>query len=275
MDSALGGVLVGSILSLAGTLIQQWSAAAKEKREWANRREVDDTNWRRSVVKEEAAGLRDAYHNAIYSLTVICAFERSEAQRIAPDSPNFDLVRDAAKWISQLSVRHPSEDFDRKLKDFLDEPTFYADTLRDYILRLAKAEAHLHSFSPLNVEEPKRRVAGRREFRFSLDHDFRRDQFIAGNELPAVTSISYPVSKLTDRQREILIGADPHLLDSDALVMLPLPTVNRSGELNNAGAYWRARISPSSPPAEIFAAWERDYQAEYEQLTRQTRPDGN
>jgi hypothetical protein len=43
-------------------------------------------------------------------------------------------------------------------------------------------------------------------------------------------------------------------------------------EVTNGGAYWRARISPASTPAEIFAAWERDYRAEYEQLTRQNKP---
>ena len=199
------------------------------------------------------------------------AAERPRDEDPAAASRYFEYVRDAHKWVAQVCLRHPSPQLQRKINLFLNEPAYYAEGLRDYIVHLAKAEEHLFALDRLNIEEPPDRHQSkeRRDILFVIDDDYRRERFVQGRELGTKASFSCSPSKLTSEQRRLLMEALPRTEELlPGSFWLPMPTARGDGTMDRCGAHWHARLDPDHGNLEaILQAWESDYKRSLAELT--------
>ena len=269
MDNALLGVIVGSVLSLVGNLLQHWFSGSKERRKWEQQRKAEEAAWLRSNIKEQSSSLREAYQNAIYSLSMLVMddnpFRREES---TPESMQLQTNRthDAFNWVTQLSLRGPSPQFENQIYSFIFSPEDSAKSLRAYLLQLAKAETDVFQLQPLKIEEPPPTRVNHNswEMHFHIDETYRRNRFVEGVELPKEKTIRCRLKMLSQTQRKLLLES-ANSSTSELVpysLWLPMPRVDAYGNIDRAGNQWHAHIDSCAghEPA-ILNAWEQDYNA--------------
>ena len=104
LDSALLGVIVGSLLSLAGNFVNHWFSMRKEEKHWERQQESEDKKRKFEEIKQEKDHLRNIYHNCISRLFLIEA-SRLEGSKIKTDDLS-SIYKEAFDWLSMLPLHH-------------------------------------------------------------------------------------------------------------------------------------------------------------------------
>ena len=205
MDSALIGVVVGSLVSLLGSVLSQYFLVKKEERQWKNQQEAAEASWNREEGKKEKDYLREVYQNSLKSLSVFLSKEDFLGE--AGALRRTQLIDEVHKWTALLLVRHPS--LHRSLSNFASDPDEYsADALREQVVRLLTAEQRLFIEAPAQVITPSKEPSlppGVRQVKFRIHDEFRRSCFIDGVELPQEVEVQVEIKALTSSQREKLL----------------------------------------------------------------------
>lgn len=151
-DSAIVGVVVGSLLSLGGNAVTHCFAMRKEKQQWLQQLEDRERERIRAEQAEYSTRLYDMYYNCTRDLALLAAIDWGQAT--ASDSERLAIVREIHGWLTLLCLRHKDvyddtgSAFRRALESFRrrsvgDE----AAPLRDEIIALALNDEILHYYA--------------------------------------------------------------------------------------------------------------------------------
>ena len=115
MDNALIGVLIGSGLSLLGTLIQNFFSAWKEGRDWKERRLNDEETWKRESTRAERNELREVYQEVHAALSQIATFKQ---QSKSDEQTTVDAATSTSPFI-KIAIFHAfTTNFQEQLTSF-------------------------------------------------------------------------------------------------------------------------------------------------------------
>jgi hypothetical protein len=150
--------------------------------------------------------------------------------------------------------------FQDRIKDFDENPDFFADTLLDEVKKMAMFDRMLSPDGP----PLKRKDDSERRVQVNIDESYRRQMAIAGKELPTHYMFECDITTLTPSQREKLW--DIHYPENKRIpltIYLSVPVFNeKTGQVVLKGpGIWEAKIDPTSAsPQEIFCAWEEAFE---------------
>lgn len=263
MDPTLVGVIIGSVLSLAGTFATQWLTMQKEEKHWHRQHEAEEEKRIRDEQKACRENLRNMYHNCIRVLSLIVTAGSRSASVELTDEERSQLYQEAHKSLTSLSLHLRDSYSSNALSNFLSEFSIFteygdktdAKDLRNQVIELAMNDKELFPRALLlETEEP-----ADMRIQIQIDNDFRRQQFVEGVELPDSYEFSCDFSDLTTEQRQKLWDTyekAPHNLYS-----LPIPRYDgNKKQIILKGGGWAARLNPlTTDPKEILNAWEADY----------------
>ncbi len=144
LDSALLGVIVGSVLSLIGNFVNQWFSMQKEEKQWVRQQETEDKKCKIDKERQEVEKIRSVYHNCISRLSLI---EASKSEELNIPAEKLSVIhQEAFQWLALLSL-HQRDIYDEKrynyhkhFRDFSENPDSYAEILKQKVYKLAMSD---------------------------------------------------------------------------------------------------------------------------------------
>ena len=264
MDSTLLGVIVGSSLTLIGNFLSHLLTMQKEEKQWERQQEAEEKKRKKEDEKQVRGSIVDIYHNCISRLSLVVA-SKSESLEISSEE-KLQLYKDTLHWLALLAL-HRSDlysegrrTFQDRIKDFAENPDFFADMLLDEVKKMAMFDRMLAPDGP----PLKRKDENERRVQVNLDESYRRQMAIEGKELPTHYMFECDITTLTPSQREKLW--DMHYPENKGIpptIYLAVPVFNeKTGQVVLKGpGIWEAKIDPTSAsPQEIFCAWEEAFE---------------
>lgn len=269
LDPTLLGVIVGSVLTLAGNFLAQWFALWREEKHWARQRKAEKEDSEIQDRKNEIERIQNIYANCISRLSLISSnYRKSDNESKLTEDELAKLHSESFEWISRLKLHQrdlysdASSKFHKQAEIFISSPDIYASGLLSEINNMFVADKLLFPGA-----KPVKELLGDRNVQISIDHDYRRQQIIGGVEIPRDHIIRFNISELSGKQLEILW--DVHFTSNQAIpqsFVLTVPRfIEKQKEINYKGAPWEGKINPLiSSPRQIFDSWEKDYLTELE-----------
>lgn len=269
MDSTLVGVIIGSGLTLFGSVLNQIILSRKEQKQWENQQIAETTAWTRNEQKKEKEYLREIYQNSLRSLSVFIALEEQQGEAI--EQQKIALIDEVHKWVSMLLLRHSNSKLDTALNSFTsDQDKYEADTLRKEIIKLSNKEESLF-LNELNDKYKESEIPIDNDIRIIkiiVNDNFRKDLLIEGVEIPQMYEFEFKLSKMSNSQREKL--AEIYFESNKTIpykFSLRIPVHNKGAkQINIQGIQWQAKLNPkATQPEGILSCWEKDYENGYKE----------
>ena len=185
MDPTVLGVIIGSGVSLLGSVLSQIILSRKEQMQWKNQQIAETSAWTRNEQKNEKEYLREIYQNSLRSLSVFIAIEEQKEESRIPK--RLETIDEIHKWVTMLLLRHSSSNLDRALNSFTADPDRYsAEDLRKEIISLSNKEEgfFLNGLKDGQETQEPQIDPDLRRISFKIDNDFRKEQIISGIEIP-------------------------------------------------------------------------------------------
>ena len=275
MDSTLTGVLIGSGLSLFGTILSQILLSKKEQKQWENQQATEKENWKRTEQKKEKEYLREIYQNSLRSLSVIISLDNNSEEEIIAEH-KIEQIAEVHKWATMLLLRHTSSNLNDALSSFIrSSDRYYATILRDEIIKLSNREESffIKKLKEITEEKEENLDPDLRNINIIIDDNFRKQQLVNGIEIPQRYTLQLKLSEITNSQREKM--TEMYFESTKTIpkrLGLYLPTYNIGPKkINTRGKEWQAKLNPSSTEAKDFLdSWEKDYQKSYEQALKES-----
>ena len=264
LNPTLIGVIIGSLLSLVGNFLTQYFSLKKEERQWERQRISSREEREETLNSKDTENLTELYHKCILSLSVYITNNQNNSGEKEQNSLA-DEIKEIHHWLSLLLIRHPHKKLNRLIDGFLFNSDEYdAEELRKYVLELVEQEERL--MSPNRIKE----VVGKKELdkekertiTFRISEDYRRQQMVAGIELPQSHFYSYEFENLNAHHRERLLKIyfqSMKRIPDNAQLSLPL-CAPKAKQINYQGKQWEANINPNSSNVnEILDQWGKDF----------------
>lgn len=276
MDSTLIGVIIGSALSLFGTILSQIILSRKEQKQWENQQVAEQKSWSRNVATKENEFLREIYQNSLRSLSVFIALENQEKTE-SSEQQKIELIDEVHKWVTMLLLRHSSSELDDALNSFTSDPDKYsAKRLRTEIINLSNKEESFflkelnnqsEEIKPDLTPDPDIRI-----IQIAIDNDYRKQQLIDGIEITQNANFQLKLSEMSSPQREKLTEVffqSNKTIPSRFSLFLPIYN-ERSKQIQAQGKRWEAKLNPNiAKPLDILCSWEEDYAKSYQEASDQ------
>lgn len=199
----LAGVMMGSALSLLGSILSQYLSNRKEAQQWA--REQSAKRSERDLEREaqKAEELRNLYHQCVNCLSVYLSVLKTSPKAEPADVAS--LMKESHHWLSKLAVERPDDKLLEALDRFLSDPDSYgAEELRKYILEMVRNDSR-RSESSCSEEAPETEKNPKRTLLFKIDSEFQKSLMIQGIELSSSFILSYrPEELLPEHRRRLL-----------------------------------------------------------------------
>ena len=267
------GVVIGSGLSLFGTVLSQIILSRKEQRHWKNQQVAEKAAWNRNEQKKEKEYLREIYQNSLRSLSVFIALE-DQKEKEAKGLQNIEVINDVHKWVTMLLLRHSNSDLDDALNSFITWPEEReAMDLRKEIIQLSNSEEGF--FLNELKDQPKKSKESTdpdiRTIHIAINNDFRKQQLIEGVEISQNYQFEFKLSTMSKSQREKLseIFFNSHkTIPRNFSLSLPVDTKGAK-QIHMSGKPWQAALDPNTTePEVILSRWEKDFDKSYEEATK-------
>jgi hypothetical protein len=263
MDSALIGVLIGSLSSILGTIVVNWFTLRKEDKQWLRQQDAEEKKRVLEEHKTRKQELRETYQSCLRCLSTLVAAEQDKIKMT--DKEKTQIVQEAYKWLSLLALTHQNKstrrriNFEVSLSIFRENPQYAGKMLED-VEALVKDDTVLF---PKEAKEPKKvNQPGERSILINIDKEFRRSQFAQGIELPDSHRFLYSVSNMTSGQRQKLW--DIYFERNQAIpsnIGLKIPSYDQTEKKIIFRQYWQAQLNPLiAKPEEILETWETAYE---------------
>lgn len=259
------GVVIGSGLSLFGTILSQLILSRKEQKQWENQQTAENKSWERNERKKEKEYLREIYQNSLRSLSLLIALENQEENE-ANSAQKLEIIDDIHKWVTMLLFRHSNSNLDKALNSFTIFPEEYeAKSLRKEIINLSNNEEgfFLDELKEVQVSNEKEQDPDLRRIQISIDNDFREQQLIEGIEIPQSYTFQFKLSEMSNSQREKLAQCFFKSMKTIPRIFRLYIPIHRNGakQIEVQGKQWQASLNPkSTEPQLILSTWEKDYE---------------
>lgn len=264
LDPTLIGVIIGSFLSLIGNVLTQHFSIKKEERQWERQRVSSKEEREEKSKEQEIDHLRKLYHNCVLSLSVYMTKVQQKSYEEETAS-HVEEIREIHHWLSLLLLRHPHKKLSQLIDSFLHNPNdHYAERLRKYVLELVEHEKVLDS--PDRIKESlsgdKQQAEKGRTVTFQISDNYRREQMIAGIELPQSHFFAYEFDQIKEIHRDRLLQIYFHsnkTIPQKSQLSLP---IHRPGskQIQYQGKAWEADLNPfSSNIYEVLDLWCKAY----------------
>lgn len=276
LDPTLQGVIIGSVLSLAGNFLLQLFAYMGESFQWSRKRKAEKEDEQTREKKTENDSVRNIYTNCIASLSLIASNNRSSDTEIKLTEDELSKkYNETFEWISKLKLHQrdlysdTNSEFHKLVESFMGSPDFYAGRLLNEINTMFVSDKLLFP-----TAEPIKKRPRTKRIQIAISHIYRRQQIIEGIEITRDHIISYDISELSKKQREILW--DIHFKSRQAIpesIVLMVPRFDETKrEIDYGSKPWEGRLNPTiSSPRQVFDAWEKDYLDELEKANEALR----
>ena len=257
-DSALIGVVIGSVLSLIGNFANHWFSMTKEEKQWKRQQEAEDKKRAVDDEKQRLEGIRNIYHNCISRLSLIEA-SKSEDLKITHEKLSV-VYQETFEWLSLLSLHQRDlydenkYNFHKEFKRFKDSPNFLADSMLQEVYKLAMSDKTLFPYAKQEVPNPNLK-----RFQMDIDKKFMRQQMIEGINLTSSYMLDVDITKIKSSQRQKIWDQNNGIPKT---IYLKTPQFNKqNNQINIRGqGIWNARVNPLTTSVEkIFDEWEKDY----------------
>ena len=263
------GVIVGSGISLLGTILSQIILSKKEQKQWENQHNAEKELWERDEEKKEKEYLREIYQNSLRSLSLFMAQESSDEEK--DNKQHLETINDIHKWSTILLLRHSSSDLGSTLDDFTSSPSEYrAKELKNKIIDLIKNEEgfFLNNAKIFDKTSPKETSTKQsnpdlKYIQITIDNDYRKKQLIEGTDIPQRNTFEIKFSDMSNSQREKLTECFFQSYKTiPANFTLYTPTYNKQKkDIIYTSQNWQAKLDPKhSTPQEILSSWESDFE---------------
>ena len=264
----LVGVLIGSALSLLGSILSQYLSNRKEAEQWA--REQSAKRNERDLEREmrEAEELKSLYHQCINCLSMYLSVLQMSQKGEQGDVSL--LMKDIHQWLSKLAVERPDDKLLEALDRFLFDPDNYeAEALRKYILEMARndakqLESSYSKASPHTEESPTREIS------FKIDSEFQRSLMIEGIELSNSFVLTYrPEDLLPEHRKRLLdIYFRTHRRIPDRASLM-LPAHRPKATVVVYEKTWEAKVNPLEVGVNgVLNAWAEDFDRSLQEAQR-------
>jgi hypothetical protein len=262
IDSALVGVIIGSLLSLASNFVVQLLSIKKEERQWERQQRAEDKKRTLDEERQRIEKTRQIYHNCISRLSLIES-SKSDMSELSNEKLQV-LNQETIEWLSLLSL-HQRDLYEENrhslhtlFRDFVSQPKAFAGIVLQEVYKLAMSDKVLFPNVAFKTRDPNRK-----RVQLNIPQNFRREQIVSGIELKPSYMVEVDISKLKPSQREKLWDQNNNQIP-DA-IHLRLPQFNeRTKQIELRGQVsWEASINPNETSIEeIFDRWEQDYDEE-------------
>ena len=262
------GVVIGSGLSLFGTVLSQIILSRKEQKQWENQQIAEKTAWTRNEQKKEKEYLREIYQNSLRSLSVFIALENQKDEE-QNKQKRMELIDEIHKWVTTLLLRHSNSTLDTALNSFNNYPEEdEAHSLRTEIIKLSNRE---EGFFLKELENQPEKIEGDidpdiRNIQITVNNEFRQEQLIEGVEIPLKHAFEFKLSKMSNSQRKKLAEIffkSHNSIPQNFTLYLPVHH-NGAKQIAMTGKQWQGRLNPIiTKPNDIINAWEKDYKRSY------------
>ena len=276
MDATTSTFLTAGLVAFVGlatTWLNNYFTANREAKQWTRQQEAERNKRRHEEKRAEVNRRREIFQNSLTHLSTLISSDHEDLP--LPKEEKIKLIAEAQKWLNLLCLNVKTKDdaFLSTLEDFTSRP-LYGDNvfdMREAVLRLSSEDDLLFP-DALPSLRTKLLESKTQEpvihFSTQIDDDFRRVHVInTGTELPKPVNFTYPLSKLTKHQRELL--ADIYFAQNKRIptsVTLPMPTSNSPSE-----GRWQVKINPTKDNyAEVLKLWEQDYRDAQSKLNQPT-----
>jgi hypothetical protein len=264
------GVVIGSAISLFGTVLSQIILSRKEQNQWENQQKAEKTAWTRNEQKKEKEYLREIYQNSLRLLSVFIALENQKDEE-KNKQKKIALLDEIQKWVTMLLLRHASSTLDAALDSFNnyqeeDEARF----LRLEIIKLSNKEEgfflkELEHQSEKNENDVDPNL---REIQITINNEFRQEELIEGIEIPLKHTFECKLSEMSNSQRKKLAEIffkEHHSIPQKFTLFLPFHH-DGAKQIAMSGKLWQGRLNPTiTKPSDILSAWEKDYERSYDE----------
>jgi len=259
IDPTLMGVIIGSLLSLIGNVLTQHFSIKKEEQQWERQRASAKEEREENNKDNEIEYLRELYHKCVLSLSVYMT--NSQQDKNEENSNHIEEIREIHHWLSLLLLRHPHKKLSQLIDSFLHSPDEYdAEQLRKYVLELVEHEDILDSPGRIkeSLSSDRQKKVNGRTITFKISDSYRREQMVAGIELPQNHYYPYEFESLKEGHRERLLKIyyqSMKRIPDNAQLYLPL---HRPGvkQIQYQGKAWEADVNPfSSNAEEVLDLW--------------------
>lgn len=259
-DSAIIGVIVGSVLSLIGNIVNHWFSMRKEEKQWLRQQEAEDKKRKLDEEQQEINNIRNIYHNCISRLSLI---EASKSKHLDIPAENLATIhKEAFEWLSLLSLHQRDlydekrHNFHKRFREFSDDPQFEAPFIFQEVYKLAMSDKVLFP----NVK-PKKYDPNQKRAQMNISEEFRRQQMIDSSiNLPSTHMFDLDISKLSLTQREKLWDQNKKNIPDTIYLSLPKFNEQTNQIILKGEGIWTTSLNPYvSSIDEIFNKWEENY----------------
>jgi hypothetical protein len=258
-DSALIGVVIGSVLSLIGNFANHWFSMTKEEKQWKRQQEAEDKMRKYDEERQEKEKIRNIYHNCISRLSLIEASKSDEFK--IPSEKLAAIHQEAFDWLSLLALHQrdlydeTSHNFHNQFREFPRDPDYYASIILQEVYKLAMSDKILFPHV-----EPKKHDPNKKRFQMDIDKEFMRQQMIEGISLKHSNMLHVDITKIKPSQRQKLWDQNNGQIPET--IYLGIPQFNEQNnqiKLKGQGI-WTASINPNEVSIEeILDEWEKDF----------------
>ena len=255
----LAGVLMGSTLSLLGSILSQHLLNRKEAQQWAREQSAKRTERDQEREKRESEELRNIYHQCINCLSVYLS-----VLKMSPKGDQADvslLMKDIHHWLSKLAVERHDDKLLGVLDRFLSDPDDYeAEVLRKHILEMVRNDA-IRPESTKSEASSQTEKSPAREIIFKIDSEFQRSLMIQGIEFSKDIVLTYKPEDLLPehRQRLLDIYFRTHGRIPDTAT-LKLPAHSPNAAVVIFEKTWEAKVNPLEVGVNgVLNAWAPDF----------------
>ncbi len=259
LDSALLGVIVGSLLSLIGNFASHWFSMKKEEKHWQREQLAEENKRKLDDEKQQIEKVRTIYHNCISRLSIIKA---SKSEEINIPKEKIHLIhQEAFEWLSLLWLHLSNfpdkerNDFYSEFRSFTDDPDYQTGFMLQTVYKIAQSDKIIFSDTTPKIYNPNIR-----QVQLNIDRNFRKQEMIAGKPLKESYMLEIDIVKLKPSQREKLWEQNKLITNP---MHLSLPIFNeQSKQIDLKGhGIWIASINPNEVTVEaIFDEWEKEYE---------------
>ena len=240
----LFGVLMGSGLSLIGSILTQYLSNRKDAQQWDREQAAKnhERDLEREIKKDEE--LEALYHQCIGCLSVYIATIHPNSKVTNADLSS--LTKDVHNSLSKLVVKHPDEILLRALDNFLSYPDAgEANRIRKYILEIIKKDYRPENSVDVNDNAPVTISEAQRVITFPIDKEFQKSLMTQGVELPNNFKLKYETQDLLPKYREKLLEIyfPSHRKIPDQAALM-LPTKQGRATVVTYTKIWEAKVNP-------------------------------
>lgn len=270
MDSTLLGVIIGSFLALAGSVISQFFALRKDKAHWKHQIESEDAVWRRNAQKAEKELLREIYQKSLLALSSLIAVDNDRDDSSTRKDERRKYISNVQEWTTMLQIRHSDAHLSNLLSRFIQDPDEYeAEKLYEHVLELSDREQGFFiseiSIESKIIKDKADASPSMRHISYKIDEDFRKASLIEGLDIPQNFAFDIELDQISESQRRALANSFfTNYRTIPPSFHLSVPDYRDEwAAVNMMGKPWTAKLNPFESDAHaVLNAWEADFASE-------------